>query len=476
MVVAEPIKIDGLMTNLRENWESPVGYLVQRGYLQRNNNETANNKKDTFMETAMNATKSFLGQLKQTWTGWLHSNSTNKSTRGISFNLSAVDLEAMKKNIEIDKKHIRYMLDCLKNIKFEEKEADGGIKETTETTVFKTNTTDNNPCTNQTVVLETLSSSKETPSSALRNYTTDSKYITRKLEYLAHLHHPVELVGNPKNEALNLQKIQALIDKIKYSPDNEMYGMDNNDESKNNTSEDPGRPCLLLPPYAENYLVRNKRTSAKSFTDKLTEISKYLNKSLNKGQQQQPEVQSEPAHESPKEIQMDDLLALHLSDEQTAEIEKFQNELNAPPQQFNFDIQPYLDMSPKKLDPEVGLESVTPRTYFEFDDLQTHQDDKRALKPSDSYVPLNVAAMHQKPLQRDLMDYNRDANEFVDNYYMLNDGHTNVDEVLPADEKEILMPSNMNMEDLSIDLKLNKEFRELEDVTGPRHHSDKYRT
>jgi hypothetical protein len=435
LTLAETVQIGGLLTNLRENWESPIAYLETRGYLEGKNG-TAKNQ--TFVETTMNATKVFIGKLKQTWNGWFQkqSNSSSNSSRGIFLNLSTTDLETMKNNIETDKKLIHCMLDSFKNInssKLDTKAGTSSRNSTKAPPVVTTITAIIDPCANE---------------------TDTSKYITRKLEYLAHLHHPVESVGN-KNEAVNLKKIQALIDDIKYSPDNGIYDLSRS---------------VLLPPYAENYLTRRKRTArAKSFTEKLTEISRHLNKSLIKGEPE-AESQSETSDGSPKEIEMDDL-SLHLSDEQTAEIEKFRNDLSAPPQQFNFDIQPFLEISPNKLGTEVESELVTSRTYFEFEDFQK-QDDKRALKPLDSHVTLNVPAMHQRPLQRDLMEYDKDANEFIDRYYMLNDGQTNVDEVLPVDEKNIMMPSNLNMEDLNIDLKLNKEFRELEAETGQRRRPE----
>lgn len=174
---------------------------------------------------------------------------------------------------------------------------------------------------------------------------------------------------------------------------------------------------------------------------------------------------------------------------QQVEIMNFLKQLNQGPKQFSFDTESFFKSQIDKLDQskdqqpneDMNQSNSIGKKYFEFEvedkkeGPEPVQVVKRNTAPNNNWEELKNIAKIKSKLISDYKNYHSDISQFlndykkpevpksemnmVDNYFLLNDGKTNLDDFM---KKPVRVDSKMNLFDLNLDLQLDKEFQDLE--------------
>lgn len=333
------------------------------------------------------------------------------------------------------------------------------------------------------------------------NNNTKEKFLENKLKYLAHVHHPTSMVGKMPQKPLDLANIQKMIDEAKYGmyPEND----DVLDETGNDTTDsDKVKRSRLTRDYYSDYDDGGYDEKEFNSMDDTSDLARIFvvpdndrrSRKRNRARQRNKSPKNIPEKQknSPKEDKNDDVspplsddfseIQLKLTPEQEMDIQKFEADLNASPEPFHFDVDKFIQE--KSLERPVTpsyIDEATTKKYFEFAktlnkrDLHTKFEAYRNLVRGnkETYSPIlayNYNDDYAKTYRKQLLgnskkDETKDEN-FIDKYYLLNDGHTeDVQESLPSSFSNTNQGQGSrtpNLLDLDIDLRLNKEFEDLE--------------
>lgn len=181
---------------------------------------------------------------------------------------------------------------------------------------------------------------------------------------------------------------------------------------------------------------------------------------------------------------MTELNGLNLNSDQHSDIENFLNQINDHPKQFNFDVEPLMQSKLSEIQRGISSqdqkqEDLSPKKYFEFDDLTKkkreapnyqrqvdHMKNDLISEYKNNYMNLYRNSIDNSDKYKNQLDTikrqkNSQKNDFLDKFYLLNDGKIDLEHYLrntPTDTNGRLI----NSMDLDLDLKLNKEFEDLE--------------
>lgn len=315
--------------------------------------------------------------------------------------------------------------------------------------------------------------------------STKEKSLDNKLKYLAHMHHPTSMVGKLAQKPVDLANVQRIIDEAKYGifPDDE--GLDETgNETTDATSPDKSlmkRSRLTRDYYSDDDESGGGYDEKELSYDDLSDYDEYIgdrrktskkSKKRNKGHRERLKTVEEPKKEEEKVSPLSDFteIQLKLTPEQEMDIHKFEEDLNAPPQPFHFDLDRFIkEKSLERPVVPMHVDEATTKKYFEFDkekrDLHSKfeayrnlvRGNKEIYSPNLAYnYNADYAKNYRKQLQTGLKN-EKDEN-FIDNYYLLNDGNAP-----PSSSRNTGHdPKTPNLLDLDIDLRLNREFEDLE--------------
>lgn len=284
------------------------------------------------------------------------------------------------------------------------------------------------------------------------------------------------------------QKIKDLVDKIK--------GKNKTTETKPKVEEDyedyADYPDYSVPEEQEGKkkIITHKKADG-LFEDNnvagFTEDSENLNKEEEKIEGQEKEIQT-----TEEDDVMNDLQGIqsNIDPAKQMDIESFLSQLNQQPRQFQFDIEPLLKSKLQEIEAQSvegqlkkSDEYLDPKKFFEFE--INEEAGNSVVKPikrsinwwgkenareveklknnfvsefKDNYQNIYKNSIDPAKFKNYLQTDEKKLNDFVDHYYLLNDGVTDLKDLVKPSEEA----SKINMYDLNIDLKLNKEFEDLE--------------
>lgn len=182
-----------------------------------------------------------------------------------------------------------------------------------------------------------------------------------------------------------------------------------------------------------------------------------------------------------------------ITPEQDGDLNQFMQNLNSPPQQFTFDVEHYVRPTKTFSFQLPSIEETKPREYFKFNE----QKNDYVQKQPGQYFQFNDVSKQTKrdiltqrikaistKMKKDLLlnfqpptkldntiqskrhssddKIQKSSDDFVDHYYLLNDGKTNLNNIKHENAK-IIDPVSID-----IDLDLDKKFRDLKYTPPPQ--------
>lgn len=328
------------------------------------------------------------------------------------------------------------------------------------------------------------------------------------LKYLAHIKHSVQDTGRPIFKAQDLKKVQQVLDKIKGT---NFFDLDNERTTTAATQEpeSPNMPMSHYHPQNSEFLgipFRSSRNVFDYFSGKIKEMlgkrkpvdesSKFpcdgikqkrksdglFNGFLAKDvHDKSVKVQEQNVQQPPVDSAISDyeLIQSKIGSEQQMDVINFLDHLEDKPKPFKFDTTPFLMTQLEKIiNPAVeelqnqnDAEILAPgfKKYFDF----VNQPAKRSLDQAEDQ---RIAKLKSKLIAEyrfhhptiDLTDIVRQVearhlqkpvrDNFLDNYYHLNDGSSHLDFL----QKSHAPDHVMSPYELNLSLKLDKDFKELD--------------
>lgn len=296
-----------------------------------------------------------------------------------------------------------------------------------------------------------------------------------------------------------MKKVQEQIDSVRFRSNDFLF--QNDEDGSNETEADfPFIPAMLESNDESNSLKRDTRKvknhKSEDFwfqnydysADDLPKKKKSKESEVLFGRYQDQLEQTSPNNQevdnpetknlNQEEDYMSELNGLHLNPNQHSDVESFLNQMNDHPKPFTFDIEPLLHSKLSEIQSGTSSqdrkpEDLSPKKYFEFDsekkkrELPKYQQEVEHIKNDliseykNNYINLYKNSIDSDKYKHQLDSMKRQKNDFLDQYYLLNDGRIELDNFLknpPVDGNGRLI----NSKDLDLDLKLNKEFQDSE--------------
>lgn len=331
---------------------------------------------------------------------------------------------------------------------------------------------------------------------------TSTSLLENKLKYLAHLHHSPQMVGKIL-KPVDLENIQKLIDTVKYG-----FGYYQElplaDENSNETKEpiDKGKGLGKKSRFSRDYDLENDdyfESTAQNealYFDYMDD-SDVRSKSKLRRKKKKPnnyenidfngDTQKQKISKTKQDVSFSSdfpEIQLKITPEQEMDIHKFKADMNSRPQPFSFDVDKFLQ-DKSLLETHVATafpDDLTTKKYFEFSQNFNKRDSKKQQQNHDNtnQEKLRLEANTQNEAFRDLVRANENYNSMQDYYEnifrkqlaenakkkvvnqfnLFNDGRSDI-------SKEIKdKANNLNMVDLGINLRLNKEFQDFKILQG----------
>lgn len=328
------------------------------------------------------------------------------------------------------------------------------------------------------------------------------------MRYLTQLKHPVQDVGRPMYKSPDLQKVQEIVDQIKSidfsNLDSEESTIKNNEEEIESIATRLSRNALdkkLKKDYFQKSKVfasdgKQKRKSSGLFASvDLSASNKLIELPVEKSNEDSREVR-EPQVVQPSENErlLTDLnnFQSRLNADQQLDISNFLDHINDKPKPFKFDTTPFLMSQMEKLNHPIAEEQNNPlededlfgaRKFFDFNSSPV----KRSTFNSEIEDYQKIAKLKSKLIaeyreHHPIVDYSDilrriDASnqkskmvrdDFLDHNYRLNDGSSNLDDVMKPfhSDQQVLSPYELNLS-----FKLENEFKELDQYGQDRDKS-----
>ena len=299
-----------------------------------------------------------------------------------------------------------------------------------------------------------------------------------------------------------MKKVQEQIDSVRFRGNDFLF--ENDDEENNNTGAVTEAELPIIPAIdfglmalkrdtrkvknhkSKDFLFQNYDYSADEIPKKkkLKDSEALFGSSVShQGQQDRSSNNQEVDKPEPKNLiqdedYMSELNGLNLNPTQHSDIESFLNQINDHPKPFIFDVEPLMqsklsEIRSGTLQQDQKQEDLLPKKYFEFDtkkkrELPKYLNEVEHIKNDlISEYKNNYINLYKNSIDSDKYKYQLDSinkrqkNDFLDQFYLLNDGRIELDNFLknpPVDSNGRLI----NSKDLELDLKLNKEFEDSE--------------
>lgn len=323
------------------------------------------------------------------------------------------------------------------------------------------------------------------------------------LNYLAHAKHPVEHNGRQMMKVPDIKQIEEMVDKIKNL---DFFALEDKEkvtkaphELVDSNLDEFKRKRHAFYGYSKNSgrleRARKKKKTKRKSTGLFDDVSMFHADTLNYEEQEtekntvMPEV-ARALEDRKLKTDLEDFKS-RLNGEQRMDITEFLDHVNDEPKPFKFDTTPFLLTQLQKLkhsqnekqDEQPEEQMFGARKFFDFktppakrnideiEDLQMVAKLKSKLiaEYRQHHPIVDFSEIHRKIESDKEMKADKSSDDFLNHYYLLNDGSTELKDVIKPYKKnaDVLSPFELNL-----NLKLDNEYKELDPYELKDHADD----
>ena len=320
------------------------------------------------------------------------------------------------------------------------------------------------------------------------------------LRYLAHAQHSIKELSRPNFKPVDLQKVSALVDKMKhlqlfsFEDENETMKSTESNLIKRNIFNDLGEKVKKIKGKIKKKLwktsreVKNSEFENRKLHGLFKDINVIKNNEFN-------DVKEDVSHEAEvtkpqklRKISEADSLLNELNELQTkmtsgqqVEVSDFLEHMNDKPKIFKFDTSPYMKLQLDKIGhlTEDQEQQEVPndegkyeaRKFFDFESinrkrsLTTDRDFQKIAKLKSKLIdeyrhhhPIIDYSQILRDIENQKEEKVNNGDEFIDRFYHLNDGSSHLEDVIPSHKEDTHVISPF---ELSLNFQLDDDFKEL---------------
>ena len=320
------------------------------------------------------------------------------------------------------------------------------------------------------------------------------------LRYLAHAQHSIKELSRPNFKPVDLQKVSALVDKMKHL---QLFSVEDEDEImkstesnmiKRNIFNDLGEKVKKIKGKIKKKFWKTSREVKNSDFEKRKLHGLFKDINVVKNNDEFKVLKEDVSHETEiikpqkvRKISEADSLLNELNDlqskmtsNQQVEVSDFLEHMNDKPKIFKFDTSPYMKFQLDKLGrlPE-DQEQEAPndegkfeaRKFFDFEgvnrkrSLNSDQDFQKIAKLKSKLIdeyrhhhPIIDYSQILRDIENQKEEKVSNGEEFIDRFYRLNDGSSNLEDVMPSyiSDTRVISPFELNL-----NFQLDDDFKEL---------------